>query len=70
MRAASLKHEALDHSVEMQTVVVALLHQIKEITGRDGHGVGEQFDGDVARGRFHEDLHDPTTKRHLKRICL
>ena len=36
----------------MQTVVVALLHQIKEITGRDGHGVGEQFDGDAAAGRF------------------
>ena len=70
IRTATLKHEALDHSVEMQAVVVALLHQIKEITGRDRHGVGEEFDGNVAGSRFHEDLHEPTTERHLKRICL
>jgi len=70
MRAASLKHETLDDSVEVQTVVVALLHQVKEIARRDGHGFGEEFDGDVAGGRFHEDLHGGTTERHLKRICL
>lgn len=58
MRAASLKHETLDDSVEMQTVVVALLHQVKEISRRDGHGFGEEFDGNIARGRFHEDLHE------------
>ena len=70
MGAATLKHESLDDSVEMQTIVVALLHQVKEITCRDGHGFGEEFDGNVAGGRFHEDLHGVTTQRHFKRICF
>ena len=48
MRAASLKHETLDDSVEMQTVVVTLLHQVKEIARRDGHGFSKEFDGDVS----------------------
>ena len=68
--AAALDHEIFNHAVEMQTVVMTHFHQFDEIR----HGIGgasvKEFDGDVACACFHEDLHGPTTERHLKRICL
>lgn len=70
MRAATLNHEILNHTVEMEPVVVAHFDKFNEI----GDGVGgtavKEVDGDVACAGFHENLHVPTTKRHLKRICL
>jgi len=65
-----LKHESLDDSMEVEAVVVALLNQIKEIACRDRHGIGKEFDGDVACGGLHENVHGLTTYRHFKRICM
>jgi hypothetical protein len=47
-----------------------LLNQIKEIACRDRHGIGKEFDGDVACGGLHENVHGWTTYRHFKRICM
>ena len=40
IRASKLEHEVLDHAVEVNTVVEALLDQRQEVAGGDGHLVG------------------------------
>jgi glutathione peroxidase len=70
VRTAALNHEIFNDTVKVETVVVAHVHQFHEV----GYGVWcvsvKEVDGDVAGAGFHEDLHDMTIKRHLKRICL
>jgi hypothetical protein len=45
-----LDHEAVDHAVEVQTVIEAGLGQLDEVARRERHLVGEQFDLDVTEG--------------------
>src|ERR1043165_1079184 len=48
--AAALDHEVVDHAVEGQLVVEALLRQLDEVLHRVGGGLVEQRDFDVAAG--------------------
>ena len=70
VRAATLNHEILNHTVEVKTVVVAHFHQFDEVGHRVWCTSVKEVDGDVSGAGFHEDLHDVTTERHFKRICL
>lgn len=64
VRATALQHESLDDSVEVETVIVALVGEVEEISRRNRHAVGEQFDGDVTLAGLHQDL------RHILRAQL
>ena len=70
MRAAALNHEVFNDAVEMEAVVVAHVDEFDEIGDGVGSTAVEEVDGDVACAGFHENLHDHTTERHLKRICM
>ena len=70
MRAAALNHEIFNDAVEVETVVVTHFDELDEIGHRVGSTAVEEVDGDVACAGFHENLHDHTTERHLKRICM
>ena len=52
----ALKHEPLNDSMEMQTVVVTIIHQFQEVSRRNWHGVGKQFNGDVTLACRHQYL--------------
>jgi len=68
--AAALYHEIFNDTVEVKTVVVAHFHQFDEVCDRVRRTSVKEVDGDVSGAGFHEDLHDVTTERHFKRICL
>ena len=70
VRAAALNHEVFNDAVEMEPVVVAHVDEFDEIGDGVGSTAVEEVDGDVACAGFHENLHDHTTERHLKRICM
>ena len=42
--------------MKMQSIVVAIVNQFKEIPSSNWHGVGEELDGDVALARLHQYL--------------
>ena len=56
MWTSALKHESLNDSVEMQSVVVAIVNQFKEVPSGDWHGVRKELDGDVTLARLHQYL--------------
>ena len=56
MRAAGLRHEAVDHAVEHDAVVEALLHQRLDALDVLGREVGAQLDHDIALGGFQRQL--------------
>ena len=56
MWTSALKHESLNDSVEMQSIVVAIVNQFKEVPSSNWHGVGEEFDGDVTLACLHQYL--------------
>jgi hypothetical protein len=50
MRASKLIHEIRDDSVEVQTIVKALVGKINEVVRSDGHLLSEQLNGEGAHG--------------------
>ena len=42
--------------MEVQTVVVSIIHQLQKITSRNRHGIRKQFNGDVTLARLHQYL--------------
>ena len=52
LRAAGLRHEAVDHAVEHDAVVKAFAHQFLDPGDMAGRQVGAHFDGDGALGGF------------------
>ena len=56
--------------MEVETVVVSHLDEFNEIGDGFGGAAVKEFDGYVACGGLHENVHGSTTNRHFKRICL
>ena len=52
LRAAGLRHEAVDHAMEDDAVVKALAHQFLDARDMAGREVGTHLDDDVALGGF------------------
>ena len=67
MGAAALQHEVRNDAVEVEAVVVALAHELREIGHRVRGVAMVEGQEDVTGAGFHADLHDPTTRRgHLR----
>ena len=56
MWTSALKHESRNDAMKMQSIVVAIVNQFKEVPSGDWHGVGEELDGDVTLARLHQYL--------------
>ena len=57
--AASLEHESFDYSMKMQSIVVAFVHQFKEVPSGNWHTVGIKFDIEFSCACCHPNIgHD------------
>ena len=56
--------------MEVQPVVVPHFNEFDKIGHRVRGTSVKEVDDDVSCAGFHENLHDSTTHRHFKRICL
>ena len=51
MRAAKLKHKIIDHSMEMQPIVKALVGKVNKVGSCNGHAVQIELGSKRAHGR-------------------